>query len=76
MLSFIYRLATDFEQAHAVRPNILYLNPTHMAALRESFATPDDLDKILEVLGMDIILEREIVHPQVAWTPTARARAV
>ncbi len=69
MLSFIYQLATRFEHAHHVRPNLLYLNPDHLLQLRESFADPDDLGRILGILHMELIIDTEVVHPHVGWMP-------
>ncbi len=69
MLSFIYQLATRFEHAHQVRPNLLYLNPEHLVQLRESFGDPEDLGRILGILGMELIIDAEVVHPHVGWIP-------
>ena len=75
MLSHIYRLARQFEHAHQVRPNLLYLNPEHLEHLRESFADPRDMGKILELLQMELIIDREVVHPHVAWSARLLRRA-
>lgn len=75
MLSFIYRLATRFERAHRVRPNLLYLHPDHLGQLRQSFSDPEDLVRILKLLQMELILDREVVHPHVSWSPAAERRA-
>lgn len=76
MLSYIYRLAMNFEYEHDLRPNLLYLNPAHMTQLKETFPDPADFANILRLLEMDLIVDREIVHPQVAWASAARQRAV
>ena len=76
MLSYIYRLAMNFENEHDLRPNLLYLNPEHMTRLKETFPDPADFANILRLLEMEIIIDREIVHPQVAWASAARQRAV
>ncbi len=34
MLSYIFRLAMNFEHEHGLRPNLLYINPAHMAQLK------------------------------------------
>ncbi len=70
MLSFIYRLGRDFEKEHGIYPNLLYLNPVHMHFLREQMSTKQ-LDKIVELLGMEIIITQEATHPHVAWTQLA-----
>lgn len=69
MLSFIYQLATRFERAHQVRPNLLYLNPAHFGQLCDSFGDPDDVGRILGILRMELIIDAEVVHPHVGWMP-------
>jgi len=76
MLSYIYRLAMNFEHEHGLRPNLLYINPGHMAQLKETFPDPADFANILRLLEMELIIDREIIHPQVAWASAARQRAV
>ncbi len=75
MLSFIYQLATRFEHAHRVRPNLLYLSPEHLEQLRESFADPEDLGRILDILHMELIVDAEVVHPHVGWMPAQKRHA-
>jgi hypothetical protein len=68
MLSFIYRLARDFEQEHGIHPNLLYLNPTHLQSLREQLDGSEQLDRVVQLLGMEVMVTREAMHPHVAWT--------
>lgn len=75
MLSFIYHLATHFEQQHQVRPNLLYLHPNHVNQLRESFSDPENLGRILQMLQMELIVGHEVVHPHVGWGPAIERRA-
>lgn len=74
MLSFVYRLMRDFEKEHGIRPNLLYLNPVHMHFLREQMRSNQPLDEIVRLLGMEIIITREALHPHVAWTQSAGQR--
>lgn len=67
MLSFIYRLARDFEKEHGIHPNLLYLSPTHLQFLREQLER-DELDDIVRLLGMEIMITSEVIHPHVVWT--------
>ena len=76
MLSFIYQLAMNFENEHGLHPNLLYINPGHMAQLKETFPDPADFANILRLLEMELIIDREIIHPQVAWASAALQRAV
>ncbi|MDH5784261.1 MAG: hypothetical protein OEZ16_01470 [Chromatiales bacterium] len=68
MLSFIYRLARDFEKEHGIHPNLLYLNPTHLQFLREQLDNEEQLDNIVKLLGMEIMITKEVIHPHVVWT--------
>ncbi len=74
MLSFVYRLMRDFEKEHGIRPNLLYLNPVHMHVLRDQMSSGKLLDEIGCLLGMEIIITREALHPHVAWTQLAGQR--
>ena len=67
MLSFIYRLVRDFEQEHGIHPNLLYLNSTHLRFLREQL-DEQQLDNIVKLLGMEIMVTNEVIHPHVVWT--------
>ena len=72
MLSFIHRLVRDFELEHGVHPNLLYLNRFHAEHLKAAFDTDYTMTQILEVLGMELIIENDITQPHVAWTQTVR----
>ncbi|MCW9029275.1 MAG: hypothetical protein OQJ80_10115 [Kangiella sp.] len=68
MLSFIYRLSRDFEKEHGIHPNLLYLNPEHLKFLREQLDNEAQLDNIVKLLGMEIMITSEVIHPHVVWT--------
>jgi hypothetical protein len=72
MLSFINRLVRDFELEHGIHPNLLYLNRFHVEHLKMSFDADYSMSQILDVLGMELIIEDDITQPHVAWTQTAR----
>lgn len=75
MLSFIYQQAETFQRKHAMRPNMLYLNPEHAAQLQACFSECYDLGKISELLQIEIVINHGIPHPHMAWAPTATRRA-
>lgn len=68
MLSFIYRLIHDFEKEHGIRPNLLYVNPIHLQVLKNQLDAESQLDDIVELLGMEIMVTSEVIHPHVVWT--------
>lgn len=72
MLSFIYRLVTEFEKEHGIHPNLLYLNDKHADHLQQSFSSEFKLHSIMKFLDMELIIDKSIVHPHVAWTQTAQ----
>jgi len=68
MLSFIYRIATEYEKNHGFQANLLYLNQEHFDCLCDELSEIKDLGDICLLLGMQIVLERELVHPHVYWS--------
>ena len=69
MLSFIYRIANEFEQEHGFRPNVLYLNHRHYTQLRMELSEIRNLGALSRLLGMEIVLESELSHPHTCWSP-------
>ncbi|GMR16432.1 MAG: hypothetical protein BMS9Abin31_0767 [Gammaproteobacteria bacterium] len=69
MLSFLYRLAHDFELSHGYQANLLYISQRHFDVLRQELAEIDDLDKLSQFLGMDLVFSEEAIHPHVVWQP-------
>ncbi len=76
MLSFIYRLCRDFERDMGYAPNVLFINPGHLASLRDSFAGEADLEVIRQRLGLEVLLRADAVHPSVNWLLSASRKAV
>lgn len=74
MLSYIYRLIRDFEQEHGIHPNLLYLNSNHIEHLKMAFADGYSLQQIMAMLGMELIIEEDIMHPHAVWTTLAQTR--
>ena len=72
MLSFINRLVREFEQEHGFHPNLLYLNRFHLEHLKASFNADYSMQQILDLIGMEVIIENDIIHPHVAWTQIAK----
>ena len=66
MLSYIYRIACHFEHSHGIRPNLLYLNQIHLHHLKEQLEEIESLDEMAKLLGMEIIVTSEAIHPHVA----------
>lgn len=68
------RLTTDFEREHGLRPNLLYLSPDQVQHLREDFDPRFDLAAILRMLRMEVMIDRTILHPHIAWAQPAWRR--
>ncbi|WP_455221853.1 hypothetical protein [Kaarinaea lacus] len=71
MLSYIFRLIRDFEKEHGIHPNLLYLNDYHVKHLIDGLAEDFSLQHITELLQLELIINREVLHPHVVWTQTA-----
>ncbi len=67
MLSFIYRMMRDFELEHGMKPNVLHLNNEHFDKLREDFLDPDNIEAIIGRLEMEIVIEKNTLHPHLSW---------
>ena len=74
MLGFIFRLIRDFEQEHGIHPNLLYLSPFHHKHLEAAFAEGFSIQRIQDVLKMELFIDHDIMHPHVAWTHTAQRK--
>ncbi len=68
MLSYLYRIATDYRRRHGVAPTLLYLNPRHLARLRAELAGIEGMEGISRFLGMEMLIDRGVQHPHVAWS--------
>jgi hypothetical protein len=75
MLAYIYRMVREFERNHGIPPNLLYLNRLHSEHLTAAFADGYSMCQIMDELQMELIIDRDIVHPHVAWTHTAQRLA-
>ena len=69
MLSYIYRIASEFQKEHGYPPNTLFLNRQHLARLKLEFAGVE-IEQILELLDMQIRVEQDSRHPHVGWFET------
>lgn len=69
MLSYILRLAFDFERDHGYWPNMLYLNTDQYRHWQHEFGEAADFDEISRRLAMDIVISVDALHPHVAWIP-------
>ena len=68
MLSFLYKLATDFEREHGSRPNLLYISPPHFQSLRHDLANIQGLGELVQFLGMEIVIEPGACHPHLSYS--------
>lgn len=75
MLSFLFRIASQFEQEHGYRPNLLYLGHGHYTQLKAELASIRGLAPMAGFLGMEIVLSDDNPHPRVAWNACAAGLA-
>ena len=75
MLSFIYRIMRDFEREHGMKPNVLHLNNEHFDKLREDFLDPDNIEAIVSRLEMEIVIEKNTLHPHLSWIESSYRKA-
>jgi hypothetical protein len=66
MLSHIVTLLDSYERNHGERPNLVYMNETHYGYLREELPFVRDHSDVVAILGVDIALNDEAMHPQAA----------
>ena len=76
MISYLYRLIQQFERQHGIHPNLLYLNEIHAEKLKQDFSDELPYHSITDLLKMELVINKEITHPHVAWTHTAQSMAV
>ncbi len=74
MLSFIYRLVHEFEREHGRTPNLLFISPFHLDHLRTQLSRKYATLELRHLLGMEIIVADDIVHPHVEWHLHGRQR--
>ncbi len=67
MLSFIYNVSQQFEKEHGYSPNTLYMNYAHLECLKQQLDNPNDFDAVTSLLGMELVISQDAVHPSVAW---------
>lgn len=71
MISYLLRLIDEFKREHGCRPNLLYLNTFHLDHLRAEFSDDVSMQRMCEMLEMELIVTQEIIHPHVAWIQAA-----
>jgi len=75
MLSFLYRLVRSYQQEHGYRPNAVVMSKTHFRLLQASLPEIKGYTGLSKLLGMDVVLSEDCIHPHVAWMPMARRAA-
>lgn len=66
MLSLIVSLVNDYHEHHGHRPNLVYMNETHYQYLREELPGVRGHEDVVAMIGVDIALADDAVHPHVA----------
>ncbi len=68
MLSFINQSVERFTNQHGTHPNLIYMSHDHFEQLRHELSPSLDIETLNRLLGMDIVLSHDHIHPQVAWS--------
>lgn len=68
MLSYLYKLAMEFEREHGHRPNLLYISPLHFQCLRHDLAGIPGLGELVQFLGMELVIESDACHPHLSYS--------
>ncbi len=76
MISYILRIIDEFKHEHGYQPNLLYLNEFHLNHLKDGFSDNMSLAVMCELFQLELIVDREVIHPHVAWTQTADKLAI
>jgi hypothetical protein len=76
MISYILRIIDEFKREHGHQPNLLYLNDFHFNHLKSGFSEDFTLAVMCEAFQLELIVDREVIHPHVAWTHTADKLAI
>lgn len=76
MLSYIMRLVDNFQHEHGCRPNLLYLNTVQVQHLKANFSDEFSLQNLCNMLEMELVIDREVIHPHVAWVQSASKLAM
>ncbi len=75
MLSFLYRIARSYQQEHGYRPNVVVMNKAHFRVLQASLPGISEYADLARLLGMEVVLSEDCVHPHMSWMPLARRAA-
>lgn len=76
MLSYIMNLVNHFQHEHGCRPNLLYLNNDQLQHLKSDFSNELSLHHLCGMLEMELVIDREVIHPHVAWVQSASRLAI
>jgi len=74
MLSFVYNLSREFEQKLGYKPNVLFINESHLESLHDSFSEDFDEVDIRQTLGLEVLMRQDAIHPSVHWLASAARR--
>ena len=76
MLSYIYNVGLQFEKEHGYSPNTLTMNYAHLECLKQQLENPMDFEAVTSLLGMELVISQEAIHPTVAWLSEPWKKAI
>jgi len=70
MLSHILRQVQDFERRHGQRPNVVFVNEDHLAALQADYPRLFRQDPVIELgFRIAVVSNLALTQPEAAWLP-------
>ena len=68
MHEYLTRLVSGYECAYGIHPNLLFLNSHHLADLEQELGDVMALQKLLDNLHMELVIDSYASHPHVSWS--------
>lgn len=70
MLSHILRQVQEFERRHGRRPNVVFINEGHLAALKDGYPNLFCDDPVIKLgFRIAVVSNLALTQPEAAWLP-------
>ena len=68
MLDYLYRCAVNYQEIHNLKPNLVYLNNTHLQCVIKQLSTQHELRIRFNGIDLKIVLSPSLSHPSFSST--------